>query len=261
MVELLTDNKELQAIFEYNWGDYGTEPSTASFFFHSLSQTHFYQGAFYPIGGPTMMTGTIIKEINNNGGRVLVKAPVRQIVLDDETKHVKGVELTDGKIVKSPVVVSNAGIINTVTKLLPPASVDIEFAEEDRYTVDDLRTGATGMNLFVGLEGDHESLNLPNCQFWAYPSNDVAGTTRRFADMTLEEALEMDPRELSPVFVSIPGAKERRNIRTNPSSRSSRFVRSIGGTERNSSTTRRPGPEDPSTKPPNENSPNFCMRG
>jgi all-trans-retinol 13,14-reductase len=216
VVEALTDDKDLQAIFEYNWGDYGTEPSTASFFFHSLSQTHFYEGAFYPNGGPTNISKKVIKEINNNGGKVLVSAPVKRILVDEKTKKVTGVEMVDGNVINSSVVVSNAGIMNTITKLLPPGLVNIDFAKEDSYTASKLRTGATGVNLFVGLKGDHKSLNLPNCQYWIYPSNDVVGTTKKLNDISLDEALTMDPRELSPVFISIPGAKDKAWATDNP---------------------------------------------
>jgi all-trans-retinol 13,14-reductase len=148
----------------------------------------------------------------------MVSASVKRIVLDENNKNkVKGVELADGKFVKSKTVVSDAGLINTVTKLLPPDNpVNIDFAEDDSTSSGKLHPGASAINLFVGLKGSFRSLNLPHSQYWLYPSHDMSKSVQRLKSLSLDEALKLNPKELTPVFVGNPSAKDRRWDKESP---------------------------------------------
>ena len=44
---------------------------------------HFWNGGFYPLGGPSEIAFQIIPIIERYGGRVLVDAPVTNILVDD----------------------------------------------------------------------------------------------------------------------------------------------------------------------------------
>lgn len=209
VLEKLTKNKDLQAVLAYNWADYGTDPSRAPFVMHALVADCFLDGGYYPHGGPNMIPEKIIKVITDCGGKVLVSANVKRIVVDDETKKAKGVEMMDGTIIESEIVVSDAGFMNTVKQLIPPGLIDIDFGEDDRAEDGKLHPDGTGINIFVGLKGDHKSLHLPDSQYWIYPSNDVVGSVKKVKELSLDDALKLNPQDLSPIFIGSPSSKDK----------------------------------------------------
>ena len=95
VVEMLSQNKSLQTVFSYCWGDYGTPPKDASFLTHSLVMNHFWKcGGWYPVGGSSEIAYNIIPVIEKSGGQVLVNANVTEIVMDESSRHVSGVNVT-----------------------------------------------------------------------------------------------------------------------------------------------------------------------
>ena len=78
VVQRLTKNKDLQTVFCYAWGDFGTEPSKASFLMMADLNNHFLKnGAFYPVGGSSEIAINIVPVIERAGGKVLVRADVK----------------------------------------------------------------------------------------------------------------------------------------------------------------------------------------
>jgi len=203
----LTDNEELRALLAANYPDYGTDPGRAPFLMQAMIACHYMEGAYYPQGGPSEIPNKVIPTITSNGGQVLVSAPVKKICVSDENRAT-GVEMKDGNIIRCDTVISDAGFMNTVEKLLPPGIIDVEFStKDDASTI--LHPAVTGLNVFVGLQGDAESLNLPQSIVWIYPSTDLAATAKRFReDITLEEALDLDPKDFT-VFVGCPATKDK----------------------------------------------------
>jgi len=202
----LTANQDLQALLAYNYADYGTEPGKAPYWMQLMLMSHYIQGAYYPRGGPSNIPKKIIQCITDNGGKVLASAPVKRILVDEKTRKVTGVEMKDGNVVQSDTVISDAGFINTAAKLLPPGLVDVEFAKDDSDSR--LHPGPTGINLFVGLKGETASFDLPKSNVWIHPSNDLSVTAKKLEAMTLDEALESDPKDLGLIFVGCPCTKD-----------------------------------------------------
>lgn len=206
----LTANKDLQALLAYNYADYGTEPGRAPYWMQLMLATHYLDGAYYPRGGPSNIAKKIIQCITDNGGKVLVSAPVERILVDNKKNQITGVELKDGNVIESETVVSDAGFINTVSKLLPKDLVDVEFSKDDsdaKETV--LHPGPTGINLFVGLNKDAKALNLPKSNVWIHPTNELSETATKLDSMTLDQALGCDdPKDLGVVFVGCPCTKD-----------------------------------------------------
>ena len=67
VAQSLTKNKDLQTIFCYCWGDYGTIPSMSHFSMHALLVNHYKNGAFYPVGGASEIALNIIPVIERYG--------------------------------------------------------------------------------------------------------------------------------------------------------------------------------------------------
>ena len=62
----------------------GTPPKESSFAFHATLVNHFMSGAFYPVGGASEIAMHLIPVIEKSGGCVLVRATVKQILINEE---------------------------------------------------------------------------------------------------------------------------------------------------------------------------------
>ena len=113
----LTDNQELNGAIPGQWGDCGVTPKQSSFMVHALIAKHYLYGGFYPVGGASEIAKTIIPVIQQPGGEVFTYADVTDILV--EKGKATGVRMADGEEIRAPMVISNAGVINTFEKLLP----------------------------------------------------------------------------------------------------------------------------------------------
>lgn len=205
VVEGLTDDKDLQAILYYNYGDYGTCPSEASFTMHALLQQHFMKGAFYPVGGPSKIAYHLVQTIRKAGGDVLVRARCTQILTDATNSKVIGVCVQKGSEsfnIRTPIVISDAGLQNTFHNLL---NVNVR----QKYLLDGVcerfNPGMTCLTLFVGLKGSSEDLNISNINIWHQISNATQKDWDTFSSLRIEDAIESD---LPLLFISFPSTKD-----------------------------------------------------
>ena len=107
VVESLTDNPDLQAIFVYCWGDYGTPPAKSHFVMQAMLNKHFSNGGFYPIGGASEIAFNMIPVIERSGGKVLVQADVKEILIKDgKAVGVRVLKGTEEHIIAASVVIS-----------------------------------------------------------------------------------------------------------------------------------------------------------
>merc|ERR1719494_1243910 len=108
----------------------------------------------------------IIPVIEKHGGRVLVRADVKEIMVDQSGKAC-GVIVSKGgdeHKIYAPMVISAAGVINTYSRLLPP-----QVQEEHNLTkvLSKVNSGVGAMSIFVGLDGTNEELGLKATNSWA----------------------------------------------------------------------------------------------
>ena len=59
---------------------------------HANLVNHFMRGTFYPVGGASEIAMHLIPVIEKSGGRVLVRAPVKEILVDQEERRVSGMD-------------------------------------------------------------------------------------------------------------------------------------------------------------------------
>lgn len=123
----------------------GAIPSKASFAMHAALINHYMYGASYPKGGASEIAHSIIPVIEKAGGKVLVRAMVSEILFNEKGRamgeylmpgwkglndgiawlkmlFVAGVRVarSSGSVdVFAPVVISDAGAINTFKTLVP----------------------------------------------------------------------------------------------------------------------------------------------
>ncbi len=195
VLEGITKNERLIAVLTGQWGDYGLPPSKSSFAIQAMVASHYFNGAFYPVGGSGRIAESIVPTIEEGGGRVLIRAEVDQILIED--KRAVGVRMSDGSTIMAPIVISDAGVFNTFNRLLNPQTAR-------QFGVDKIGTkiepSAAHICLYMGLENTAEELGLKKPNLWVYPDD------RLEANLAAANA---DPKSKMPVvYLSFPSAKD-----------------------------------------------------
>jgi phytoene dehydrogenase-like protein len=142
----------------------------------------------YHSGGYGSVAEVCAQRVAQYGGTVLYGADVEQIIVEGD--HAVGVQLTDGRSFRAPVVVSNAGIQPTVLKLAGADHFDGDYVEQVR-----------SLRPSWGIVGHRYVLTEPFFDRGAYFTFDDSNymTTDRFAALSTGWL----PDELS-VFAVVP---------------------------------------------------------
>jgi all-trans-retinol 13,14-reductase len=193
-------DKRLQAVLLARYGDMGGPPSQVAMSLNvAIAEAFAQDGGGYPIGGPGVFARALIPTIEAAGGRVLVRAPVEKILLenlehlapgdrdDDEEpseetvaasssvwaklrawnplmKKYKAVGVrVKGHNIYAPLVISGAGAWNTYARLLPRSIVKPWGYLEHMKTA---QPSVSHVYAFIGLRGDQSELNLPSVNTW-----------------------------------------------------------------------------------------------
>ncbi|XP_034450185.1 all-trans-retinol 13,14-reductase-like [Hippoglossus hippoglossus] len=201
MMSRLTQNKDLQALSAYLF--YGVPPKESSFLINALLLHHYKRGAYYPRGGASEIAFHIISVIQQAGGAVLVRAPVQRVLLNQQGKAY-GVTVRKGQEeieVHAPVVISNAGIFNTLQTFLPQ---QVQDKPEIQSLLGRVRHGMGSFLVFVGLDGTKEELGIVSTNFWMYKDNDLDSLMERYSSLSRDQVLGNIPM----MFITSPSAKD-----------------------------------------------------
>ncbi|NXP44429.1 RETST reductase, partial [Heliornis fulica] len=203
VVDGLTTNHDLRAVFCYIFPTYGVVPSKASFTMHSILVNHFLHGAWYPKGGAGEIAFHTIPVIRKTGGDVLAKALVHRILLDSQGKACgvsvrKGQELVN---IFAPIIISDAGIFNTYERLLPAEAQALPEIQAQLRTA---AHGEGGFTIFIGLNGSREELGLEPINYFIYKGSDLEEIVSRYLASPREAAAQNIPL----LFVTCPSAKD-----------------------------------------------------
>ena len=174
--------------------DGGPPPSEQSFFIHAGILNHFIEGGYYPKGGPSIFAKNIIPIIEKSGGRVLVKAPVDKIIINNEKAvgvNVKGINIYAKKII------SSVGIKNTYLKLLN------EYKMYNTYfnnIIENVPSNLSYNFLFVGLDGNSRDLGLNSSNIYTWNETSFDNAVKNYYK---------DPfNNIPPIFIASSSAKD-----------------------------------------------------
>lgn len=109
-------SKKLQQVMEYTMVFLGTSPYEAPALYNLMSHMDFNQGVFYPKGGFYELINALAAIAEKNGARLRTNSPVAEIVVHHGVTN--GVRLESGEFIDAEIVISNADIQFTETKLL-----------------------------------------------------------------------------------------------------------------------------------------------
>jgi len=192
----LTKNKKLIAVLTGQYGDYGLAPSKSSFMMHAMLVKHYMKGGNYPVGGASQIFETIAPVIQRAGGEIFTNARVQEIIV--KNNKVVGVKMIDGKEILAPIVVSNAGVVNTYQHLLP---------EQERSKlhlgdmIKNVQPSVGHVCLYIGIDKPNAELKLGKANYWIFPDN-------YDHDKNLNGFLVNPEAELPVVYISFPSSKD-----------------------------------------------------
>lgn len=192
----ITKNKKLIAVLTGQYGDYGSPPSEGSFLMHSMLVKHYINGGCYPVGGSKSIFNAVAPTVLKAGGAIFTRAKVNQILVNEQYEAY-GVQLEDGLEIKSPIVISSAGIYNTFKNLLAP-NVSSHFKLHEQLAK--LKRSTGHMCLYIGLKYPKSELNLGKANYWVFPDN-------YDHDENIENFLENPENDFPIAYISFPTAK------------------------------------------------------
>ncbi|KAG9343799.1 hypothetical protein JZ751_013180 [Albula glossodonta] len=103
--------------------------------------------------------------------------------------------------VRAPVVISNAGIFNTLEKFLAP---EIRTKPEIQSQLSMVQHGMGSFLVFVGLDGTMEELGIVSTNFWMYKDNDLDRLMENYSSLSREDVAKNIPM----MFITFPSAKD-----------------------------------------------------
>ncbi len=203
VLQSITDNEKLIGVLTAQYGDYGLQPSESSFYMHATLANHYMDGAGYPVGGGQRLAETIVPVIEEAGGTAVYRAAVKNIIV--EKNKAVGVEMADGKSIHAKIIISDAGIVNTFSTLLPEEVIEQHSLKEQ---LKELTPSLAHMGLYVGIKESTKNLNLPKCNYWIFPDE---------YNHVVNQAGYTDVHAQLPVaFASFPSAKDPESEETHP---------------------------------------------
>ena len=167
VLDELTDDPRLRAVFAAQWGYYGSPPSRSSFAMQALVVKHFLHGGYYPVGGSRRIAEELLRTVADAGGWTCIRADVEEILVEDD--RAVGVRLGSGREIRAPKVISAAGVRATVCRLLPARYRDTRWATAIRG----LDPAPAHVCLYLGFEGDLRAHGCGSANQWFYETWDM----------------------------------------------------------------------------------------
>lgn len=187
----------LSALMTAHFGNYASPPWQSSFAAHAIATAHYFHGAFHPVGGGGRIAREMARTITERGGAVIVRAEVERILVEDD--RACGVRLIDGRELRAPIVVSDAGAALTFGRLLDDDAPEVGPLREAVQAVGPSRAHVA---LYVGLRGSPRELGLSGANLWVIPPEPVRDDSDVLAWIRGERS------EMPGLFTSFPCAND-----------------------------------------------------
>ena len=170
VLDEITDNPKLQQVLTGQWGYHGSPIHRAAFAVQALVSRHFMHGAYYPVGGAKRIAQTMLATVARAGGWTRVRADVDEILI--ERGKACGVRLKNGEEIRAKRIVSAAGVMSTISRLLPESA---HGDWSDRVMA--LEPAPAHLCLYLGFRGDIRKAGASGANKWFYSTWDSrAGT-------------------------------------------------------------------------------------
>lgn len=190
----------LQKVLNVQCGDHGLPPGKASFPLHCAVMDHYFNGAYYPMGGGGGIVKAMTKAIKKHGGEIRTGVGVKRILTEGDKKYsAVGVELADGQILKAKRIVSNADPSKTYLDLVGKDKLSKKLNEKLAKT----RYSVTSLILFLTVDMDVKAAGMDSGNIWMFKNQDMDLT---FEEMTAKDITTTD--EFPALFLSCTTLKD-----------------------------------------------------
>lgn len=157
-VKSFVKHQTLQQILEYPMVFLGTSPFKAPALYSLMSALDFKEGVYYPKEGIYSIITLLEKTGRDLGVSYRLKSGVKKIT--HKNGRATGIELLNGKQIEADIVISNADLHFTETKLLSPSVRS--YPEE--YWIDK-EPGISALLVYLGVKGSLPQLEHHNLFF------------------------------------------------------------------------------------------------
>ena len=174
-------------VLSYIYFDFGSLPASSSFAAHAVAHCYFYRGTAFPVGGASQIAKRAVQTIEANGGRLLTRARVEEILL--QRGRAVGVRVrragsssAESVCIYAERIVSAAGVHTTYLSLLSPATRQLmPSLQQLAVEAAALKQAATHFSLYFAVKGDPVALRLPRHNTFIFPSSHIALAGERWA--------------------------------------------------------------------------------
>lgn len=200
VINWFVKDKQLQQVLNVQCGDHGLPPASASFPLHCAVMDHYFNGAFYPMGGGAGIVKAMTKAISRHGGEVRTKQRVKRILLEQSgnKKRAVGVELESGEVIKAKRVISNADPNKTFLDMVGKENLGEKLVKRLTNT----RYSVASLLLFLTVDMDVR-VGMDSGNIWMMKDMDVDAI---YAKMVADDILTDD--EFSGLFISCTTLKD-----------------------------------------------------
>jgi phytoene dehydrogenase-like protein len=166
-----------------------------------LGYSKVYLDYFYPEKGMQSLTDTLRDYIVEKGGHVQTNTRVTKISI--ENGQAIGVELENGRVIKSKYVVSASDMRRTFLDLVEPQALKADF----RVRIEKAEIGESAVCVFLGTDIPPEKLPVQGCQhLYVHPDyQGIEAMDRMKDDFFLSTPVEMSIPVLNNPALAPPG--------------------------------------------------------
>ena len=187
----------LKAVLNIQCGDHGLPPNRASFPIHCAVMDHYFEGAFYPVGGGAGIVKALTNTLKRWGGEIRTKQSVKKIII--RNRQAEGVVLQDGTKIFGRTIISNADPSNTYLNLVGKENISSRLAKKLSGT----KYSTTSLILFLTVDMDVTKSGIDSGNIWMLRDHDL---DKVFQDLTAEDILKED--EFPALFMSCTTIKD-----------------------------------------------------
>ena len=151
-LDTIIENEDLKLVLLGNLGYFHDNPYSVSLIYYSLAQARYYQGGGNFIkGGSQMLSNYLSDYISKNGGKVILKHIVTEIIAENNIAI--GVKYQENKKSANETfsayadeIIANAAIPIVANRLLPK-----EAGEKLKHSINKMQIGASLLTIYLGF--------------------------------------------------------------------------------------------------------------
>ncbi|MCP4655633.1 MAG: NAD(P)/FAD-dependent oxidoreductase [bacterium] len=161
-------DRKLKLLLTADCPHWGSPPSRTSFVFDSMLRLSYFLGNYYPVGGSQAFADELARRFEEQGGDILMSSRVDEIIVRHGRAAGIVVETDRGPMrgtrrIEAGTVISNADLLQTVERMLPPEHVDPAYLEPIRR----LRPSFPCYLTYIGLRDvPAETLDAAQGYYW-----------------------------------------------------------------------------------------------